>query len=396
LIGLKRSIFRKVARRIPGFEPAASAAVLPLWVAVAGALFIMGLLLFDGLGRRTIVLGRALLARSGYLFAGIRWWYNAADRAQLKRASIASMGVALVIVSIQAVTDRWARDDLAAERRALDARAFELSSLASMRGSALACLGADNTDDTSCEKTLFATPESTASAISYVAAQITLLADGTAFAQREPSYLPTLSHLRRSIESDRFGLVAHALSVRGDCTPDHCVTFALLNESARVRANLSERSYEHHVIRYAPGWPPTAKWPERVSMPGAAAVEAPTRSVGTDGATSVAMPLRQSQPQSADPAIDEERLIARAEYFLDQADVAAARRFLERALEKGSARAALLLAETYDGRFLQSIDSIGVRADVDKARQFYEAAAAAGIEQATERLQALKSAEQSR
>ena len=74
----------------------------------------------------------------------------------------------------------------------------------------------------------------------------------------------------------------------------------------------------------------------------------------------------QTQPQSAGPAIDEERLIARAEYFLDQADIAAARRFLERAFEKGSARAALLLA-AYDGRFLPSLQAIGVRADVDKA-----------------------------
>jgi hypothetical protein len=118
----------------------------------------------------------------------------------------------------------------------LNARAFELSSLASMRGSALSCLGADNTNETSCEKTLFATPESTASAISYVAAQIRLLADGTAFAHREPSYLPTLSHLRRSIESDRFGLVAQALSVRAGCTPDHCAAFALLNETAGALA----------------------------------------------------------------------------------------------------------------------------------------------------------------
>jgi hypothetical protein len=60
------------------------------------------------------------------------------------------------------------------------------------------------------------------------------------------------------------------------------------------------------------------------------------------------------------PAIDEERLIARVEYFLDQADIAAARRFLERALDKGSARDVLMLAETYDGRFLQSIDSITI------------------------------------
>jgi hypothetical protein len=240
-----------------------------------------------------------------------------------------------------------------------------------MRGSALSCLNvnAGNTDEASCERALFATPEATASAISYVAAQVALLADGTAFAQREPSYLPTLSYLRRTLESDRFGLVAHALSARRDCTPDRCVEFALLNESARVRANLFERSYEHYVMRHASGWSPIAKWPERVSLPGAAVVEVLTGSVGTEGSkTGVAVPLWQSQPRSASPATDEERLVARAKYFLDQGDIVGARRFLERAFEKGSARAAFLLAETYDGRSLQSLHTIGVRADVDKAK----------------------------
>jgi TPR repeat protein len=106
--------------------------------------------------------------------------------------------------------------------------------------------------------------------------------------------------------------------------------------------------------------------------------------------------LWQSQPRSASPATDEERLVARAKYFLDQGDIVGARRFLERAFEKGSARAAFLLAETYDGRSLQSLHTIGVRADVDNARKFYEAAAVGGIEQAKERLQVLKSAEWSR
>jgi TPR repeat protein len=86
-------------------------------------------------------------------------------------------------------------------------------------------------------------------------------------------------------------------------------------------------------------------------------------------------------------------LLARAEYFLGQADIAGARRFLESALAKGSARAALMLAQTYDAEFLQSLQTIGVRADTDKARQFYQAAAAAGIEQAKERLRALNSTE---
>jgi TPR repeat protein len=86
----------------------------------------------------------------------------------------------------------------------------------------------------------------------------------------------------------------------------------------------------------------------------------------------------------------------RGKACLDQGDIVGARRFLERAFEKGSARAAFLLAETYDGRSLQSLHTIGVRADVDKARKFYEAAAVGGIEQAKERLQVLKSAEWSR
>jgi TPR repeat protein len=116
--------------------------------------------------------------------------------------------------------------------------------------------------------------------------------------------------------------------------------------------------------------------------------------VGTDGAkTSVALPLRQSQPQSTGTAIDAERLIARAEYFLGLAEIAGARRFLERALAKGNARAAFVLAQTYDAEFLQSLQTVGVRADMDKARQFYQAAAAAGIVQAKERLQALNSIE---
>ena len=47
-------------------------------------------------------------------------------------------------------------------------------------------------------------------------------------------------------------------------------------------------------------------------------------------------------------ATDEARLIARAEFLIGQGDVAGARRFLERAVEGHSARAAFLLAETYD------------------------------------------------
>jgi TPR repeat protein len=60
-------------------------------------------------------------------------------------------------------------------------------------------------------------------------------------------------------------------------------------------------------------------------------------------------------------------------------------------LEKGSARAAFMMAETYDWRMLRTLQAYGVRGDTEKARQLYELAAVAGIENAQERLEALKS-----
>ena len=60
-------------------------------------------------------------------------------------------------------------------------------------------------------------------------------------------------------------------------------------------------------------------------------------------------------------------------------------------MEKGSARAAFVMAETYDWRMLRSIQAYGVREDAEKAQELYKLAAVAGIEKARERLEALKS-----
>ena len=64
---------------------------------------------------------------------------------------------------------------------------------------------------------------------------------------------------------------------------------------------------------------------------------------------------------------------------------------LANALEKGSARAVFIMAETYDGQILRSLQAFGVRGDVQKAREFYQLAAAAGIEKARKRVEALQS-----
>ena len=123
--------------------------------------------------------------------------------------------------------------------------------------------GAGDTVEASCERALFATPEAAATAVSFVSAQLALLADGIAFARRDPSYEAVLVHLRRTVESDRFGIVAHALSAREGCTPERCRAFALFTDSSRVRTNLAERSYDFYVVRHASGWPPISKPPAR-------------------------------------------------------------------------------------------------------------------------------------
>ena len=88
---------------------------------------------------------------------------------------------------------------------------------------------------------------------------------------------------------------------------------------------------------------------------------------------------------------EEAKLVARAESLINQFDFASARLLLANALEKGSARAAFMMAETYDGEILRSLQAFGVRGDAQKAREFYQLAAAAGIEKARERVEALQS-----
>ena len=90
-----------------------------------------------------------------------------------------------------AILDRMAQDERAAERRALAQRCADLSVQALAPGSTLACLdgAAGEAVDNACEKTVFAGPQATAAAVAYMAARLTLLADGLAFArQRDPDF----------------------------------------------------------------------------------------------------------------------------------------------------------------------------------------------------------------
>jgi hypothetical protein len=155
------------------------------------------------------------------------------------------------------VLDRLAASDRAAERRALDARAFDLSTRALTPGSGLACLDAiaGPTIEDACEGLLFGSPEAIAAAVSYVAAQLVLLASGREHVGiGDPSVITV--NLRRAVEADRFGIVAHVLAVRYGCTPNKCNAFLLLQDTSRVSANLVDHPFEARVESHMAGWPP--------------------------------------------------------------------------------------------------------------------------------------------
>jgi hypothetical protein len=92
---------------------------------------------------------------------------------------------------------------------------------------------------------------------------------------------------------------------------------------------------------------------------------------------------------SAQVTVDD-RLVTRADALLRTGDVSGARLLLERSMETGNARAAFLLAETFDPHVLSKLGALGIRSDAVKARELYARALALGIRQADERMQALK------
>src|SRR5262245_40022413 len=240
--------------RIAGFDPAFGLFSLPLWIAGAAAalLVVFSVVAFNHASREGAI---GALARVALLLIGV--------------------GVTWLIFDVSP------HRGIVAERQALEARAHELLARGSLPGSTLGCLDsiAGETVETSCEKALFQTPEATAAAVSYVSAQLTLLADLTAHAKRSAAGPPVaLATVRRAVEADRFGFVARVLAVRDGCTPDFCSAFALLNDTSRVTTNLAEHTYELFVERHSADWPTAAKSPvasaaspPQAASPGAAA-----------------------------------------------------------------------------------------------------------------------------
>jgi hypothetical protein len=173
------------------------------------------------------------------------------------RVSVVVLGVVLGASLAWAFLDAASVRDRSAERRDLEMRATALNAQILAPGSALACLDgvAGDSVEAACEKALFAAPATVATATSYVAARLALLADMVVYTKRGGTNIESaLVPMRHSLEADRFGFVAHALAVRDGCTSDNCTALALLHDPSRVRANLSGQTLDRYLDHYLTVW----------------------------------------------------------------------------------------------------------------------------------------------
>ena len=234
-----------------GVDPEFGASLVRLWIAAGSAALLV------------------VLCAVAFLQPQVRLAANPA-----LRIGFVVAGAVFGAVMTWAFLDRAILGGAAAERRALELRGQQLSSQVLIPGSPLACLDAlvGESVEAACEKSLFASPATVASASAYVGAQLTLLANMTTFGQRQGIELePMMVPLRRSLETDRFGFVAYVLAIRDGCTAQNCKTLSLFRDANRVRTNLTTAALERYLEHYAAAW----SAPE---VPLAEATQAPTGS----------------------------------------------------------------------------------------------------------------------
>jgi hypothetical protein len=186
------------------------------------------------------------------------------------RVSVVVVGALLGATLAWAFLNGAAVRDQSAERRALEARATALNVQVLAPGSPLACLDglAGDNVEAACERALFATPASVATATTYVAARLSLLADMTTYTKRGGGNIDgALLPLRRALQSDRFGFVAHMLAMRDGCSSDNCQALALLQDPGKVRANLNGQTLDRYLDHYLTAWGQTPGVPVADATP---------------------------------------------------------------------------------------------------------------------------------
>jgi hypothetical protein len=163
---------------------------------------------------------------------------------------------------------------------------------------ALSCIDdmAGETVLTACEKVLFNSPESVAAAVSYTSARISRLTALGDVASANRNMTAELQTLRRSIERDRYGLVAYVLLVRDHCTSSDCAAFRSFTDRTQVAANMDERIYDGLVTRYSASWGAPAPVPVAAANSPANPLAAFPPSLPTGRPTNAEFPSASSTP----------------------------------------------------------------------------------------------------
>ena len=226
-----------------------------------------------------------------------------------QRAGFVALAAVFGAAIAWALFDGSSGDRGAAKRQALALRAEQLHAEALAPGSPLACLDplAGGDVEAACEKTLFASPANVAAASSYVAAQLALLSSMTAYASGSGEGIDdTLLPLRRSLEADRFGIVAHVLEVRDGCTAQNCRAFALLHDAKEVRAHLDAGTLDRYLEHYLTVWdaPPGGAVAEATRQQTGATTSGPRKMVNIDFPSAASIPaVSIMNPEPAAPTL---------------------------------------------------------------------------------------------
>ena len=151
-----------------------------------------------------------------------------------------------------------------------------------------------------CEKTLFGSAENAAAAISYAASQITRLMAWGDVEAADLNMTPELGALRRSVERDRYGLMAQVLVTRDHCSPSACAAFGALRDHQQIATNMDERVYDGLIARYAPSWStsPTASAPVAMLAP-LMPTGKPTNAEFPSAASTPAVSIMSPEPSAA-------------------------------------------------------------------------------------------------
>jgi len=111
--------------------------------------------------------------------------------------------------------------------------------------------------------------------------------------------------------------------------------------------------------------------------------------IDVPGQTSTANSERSAEPWSDPVHADLKTLLAQGVSYFDSADPVSARRLFELATERGSGEGAMLVAKTYDPKYIGPFGVAGLGPDIDMAATWYRKAIEMGNREAETRLQEL-------